>query len=528
MKFVDLAEKYNLNTAGDIIAVKKNNIITSLDEPADDEDEFEFIDTSSLEGIRIYKNTLKFVLVKAVSDLFPGTRLKIHYSVNNGSFCELAGRNVGKEEVNRIRKRMKYIINRRLLIEKNVYETWHAAKILEHINRTDLLEVLSANDSGRIMLYSLEGVFDYFHGLLAPDTGYVDLFELRHFHNGFLMFYPTRFNPGALPKWKTQKKLARAFEEIRRWGDAIGVDNISDLNALAQNGGMNDIIRVSEALHEKKIGYIADEIKRKGKNFVFISGPSSSGKTTFAKRLEVHLKAVGLKAHLISLDDYYKGGNIPLDILGKKDYESPGAFDIVKFNEDLHSLQFIGRAEIPVYDFATESRKRHRRLDMDLNGVVIVEGIHGNNPAFSTGVDRQRIHKLYISALTSVSIDDHNRLSTTDARLFRRLVRDYKYRGASAERTLGMWEDVRKGEDLHIFPFQEEADEIFNSTLIYEHSVLKKYAEPILMEVGQGSEYYTLARRLLVILSYFKEADDAEIPGNSLLREFIGGSVFDY
>jgi len=528
MRFVEIADKYNHNTAGDIIAVIKDNQIVSLNSETGDTENFEFIDTSSLEGIRIYRNTLKFVLVKAVAGLFPGSRLKIHYSINKGSFCQIIGRSVGVEDVNKIRKRMKSLIKKRYPIEKHEFDIELAAKVLGHSNRYDLLDLLSGDDKSKVTLYSLEGVFDYFHGIMAPDTGYVDLFELRHFHDGFLLFYPTRFEPGKLPVWNGQDKLERAFEEVRLWGEAIGVDNINDLNQLTLNGEIGGIIRISEALQEKKIGYIADEIKEKHKNFVFISGPSSSGKTTFAKRLAIHLGAVGLKAHPISMDNYYRGSDVPRDIYGKKDYEIPESLDIEKFNEDMNSLQKNGFANIPDYDFATETRKRYRDLFIDNTGVVIVEGIHGINPTFSKGIDRERVHKLYISALTSINIDDHNRLSTTDARLFRRLVRDFKYRNSSAERTLGMWAGVRYGEDKYIFPYQEEADEIFNSTLIYEHGVLKKYAVPILSLVEKESVYYSEARRLLNILSYFTEVDDTEVPNTSILREFIGGSVLQY
>lgn len=528
MKLIDIAEKYNVNTAGDIIAAKKNNKIVSLMEEVTDSDSYEFIDTASLDGIRIYRRTLKCVLVKTIAGLFPNDRLKIHYSINKGSFCELIGRSIGREDVNKIRKRMRYLINKRLPIERHEFSIEHAAKILKHINRNDLLEILSNGEGDKVTLYSIEGTYDYFHGIMAPDTGYVDLFEVRPFHNGFLLFYPTRFDPGSLPERTTQEKLAEAFEEFRQWGDAIGVDSISDINAITQKGEIGNIIRIAEALQEKKIGYIADDIKAKKKSFVFIAGPSSSGKTTFAKRLAIHLQAVGLKAHPISLDDYYRGRDVPLNLFGKRDYESPDAFDIVKFNEDMKSLQEYGYAQIPEYDFETESRQGYRDLSIDEYGVVIVEGIHGINPEFSKSVDRFRVHKLYISALTSINIDDHNRLSTTDARLFRRLVRDFKYRGASAERTLSMWPDVRKGEDNYIFPYQEEADEIFNSTLIYEHGVLKKYAVPILMNIDTESKHFSEARRLLVILSYFTEVEDEEIPNTSLLREFIGGSVLEY
>lgn len=528
MKLIEAAKRYNSSTAGDIIAAKIDNQIVSLIEEIPDNSEYEFIDTASLEGIRIYRSTLKFVLVKAVADLFPANRLRIHYSVNKGGYCQLEGRNIGVEEVNKIRRRMKQIISKKLPIEKHEFEIQRARLVLENINRTDLLDVLAGAGKPNVILYSLEGVFDYFYGIMAPDTGYVDIFEIKHFYDGFLLFYPTRFHPGKIPEYSEQHKLTEAFEEFRLWGNAIGVDNIHDLNQLVEKGEMGDIIRISEALQEKKIGYIADRIRDDGKSFVFISGPSSSGKTTFAKRLAIHLRAVGLKAHPISLDDYYKGRDIPVDVMGKKDYESPEAFDIEKFKQDMVSLQNNGIAMIPDYNFAMESRKGYRELKIDDSGVIIVEGIHGINPAFTEGIFKRNAYKLYISALTSINIDDHNCLSTTDARLLRRLVRDFKYRGASAQRTLGMWPDVRKGEDKYIFPYQEEADEIFNSTLIYEHSILKNYAEPILNEVGQDSIYYSFARRLLTILSYFKGADDSEIPNTSMIREFIGGSVLKY
>lgn len=528
MKYIDLAEKFNKSTAGDIIGVKVENELRSLDETVKEGATYEFIDTSTLEGIRIYRDTLKFVLVKAVRDLFPEERLRIRYSVNKGAFCQIIGRTAGEDEIGRIKARMRYLVNGKFAIGKNEYDVEQAEKIVCRSGRKDLAAIFRMHPDRKVTLYSLGGVHDYFHGILAPHTGYVDIFDLKAIPNGFILLYPTRFNPGALPEWKEQKKLAGAFEEFRVWGEAIGVDTIGDLNEIVKKGELGEIIRISEALQEKKIGYIADEIKRDGKSFVFIAGPSSSGKTTFSKRLSIHLRAVGLKAHPISLDSYYKGSGIPVNINGDKDYEAPEALDIERFNSDMHSLQEQGFAQIPVYDFHTESRKGFRELVMEKEGVVIVEGIHGINPRFSVGVDRDKAHKLYISALTSVNLDDHNRLSTTDARLFRRIVRDFRYRGSSAERTLGMWNDVRRGEDRYIFPFQEEADEIFNSALIYEHNIIRKYAVPILEQVPEDSEFGYLAERLLGVLMFFVEADDSEIPNTSILREFIGGSVLDY
>ncbi len=528
MKYIDLAEKYNQNTAGDIIGVKVNNELKSLDEAFKEGEDFEFIDTTTLEGIRIYRDTLKFILVKAVRDLFPDSSLRIRYSVNKGAFCQIVGKNTDEDDINRIRDRMEYLVKGRYPIKKDEYDIEQAIKIVCNSGRDDLKSIFRMKPDENVILYSLGGVYDYFHGILAPDTGYADIFDLKNLPNGFLLLYPTRFNPGTLPEWKEQKKLAAAFEEFRLWGQVIGVDTIGDLNKIVQKGELGDIIRISEALQEKKIGYIADRIKKDGKSFIFIAGPSSSGKTTFSKRLSIHLRAVGLKAHPISLDSYYRGSGIPLNVNGDKDYEAPEALDMDRFNRDMHSLQEEGAADIPVYDFHTESRKSYRRMVMEEEGVVIVEGIHGINPRFSLGVDKRKAHKLYISALTSINMDDHNRLSTTDARLFRRIVRDFRYRGASAERTLGMWNDVRRGEDRYIFPFQEEADEIFNSALIYEHNILRKYAVPILEQVPEESEYSYLAKRLMDVLLFFVEAEDSEIPNTSILREFIGGSVLEY
>ncbi len=528
MRFIDVADKYNINTAGDIIAAKIDNVIVSLNDEIDENAKYEFIDTSSLDGIRIYRNTLKFVLFKAVDNLFPNVRLKIHYSINRGSFCELVDYKVSVEDINKIREQMNDIISKAIPIERHICTFEEVRRILGENNREELLDLIVKSNKDNIVLQSMNGLFDYFQGVLAPDTGYVDLFELKHFHDGFLLFYPTRFEPGKLPKWNVQEKLTAAFEEINQWGEAIGVDNINSINEIVKNNEIGEIIRVCEALQEKKIGYIADNIKEAGKNFVFIAGPSSSGKTTFSKRLSIHLRAVGLRAYSISLDDYYKGKDIPRDVCGNKDYETPRAFDVEKFNENMYSLQKDGFALIPKYDFATESRIGYKDFGIDDKSVVIVEGIHGMNPEFSQGVDREKLHKLYITALTSINIDDHNRLATTDARLFRRLVRDYKYRASSAIRTLGMWSYVRKGEDEYIFPYQEEADEIFNSSLIYEQGVLKKYAVPILEAVEKESAHYSQAIRLLEILSYFLDIEDIEIPNTSLIREFIGGSVLRY
>ena len=527
MNLIERAKKYEKTMAAKVVAAKVNNIIVDLNYTPKENDKVELIDISTIEGIRVYRNTLKYVLIKAVDDIFAEGRVKIKYSINKGGYCELINRKANIETLHKIKKRMKKIIKLKLPIEKHEYTKEIAKKILLQSKRENRTKMLDKINSDTVVLYSLNGVFDYFYGVLTPDTSYVDIFDLKLYEEGFILLFPSRFNPGELPTYRNQKSLAKVFKEYKEWGNILGVDNITDINNIVKTDGIKDLILISEGLQEKKIAYISDNIKRNKKKFVFIAGPSSSGKTTFAHRLLIQLKANGLNGNIISLDNYYKGkGKIPYDINGKLDYEAIEGLDLLLLYRNVKELSDSNHTDIPIYDFKSESVKGYRSIFTNDNSVTIFEGIHGLNPLIYEHMDEAFIHKIYISALTSINIDEHNRLPSTDTRLIRRIVRDFRYRNAAASRTLSMWESVRRGEDKSIFPFQDSCDDIFNSSLIYEHGVLKKYAVNILKKVSANEEQYSKAQRLIELLMAFEDIDNKSIVITSILREFIGESVF--
>ncbi|MBN2853286.1 MAG: nucleoside kinase [Clostridia bacterium] len=527
MDLKERANKYQGTMAAKVVAAKVNNLVVDLNYPVRDNDRIELIDISSIEGIRVYRNTLNYVLIKAVDELFDHVKIKINYSMNKGGYCQLEGIKIDKHVLKRIRGKMNEIIALKLPIEKNEFSKEEAKTILCRNHREDRVKMLEYIKGDTVTLYHLNGVYDYFYGVLAIDTSYVDIFDLKLYDEGFILLFPDRFNPGKLPEFKDQLSLSKVFKEYKEWGKILGVDNIVDINNIVSAGEIMQLILISEALQEKKIAYIADNIKTRHKKFVFIAGPSSSGKTTFANRLLIQLKANGLNGTIISLDNYYRGfGKIPYDINGELDYESILGLDLDLLRKNVLELMNTGKTEIPVYDFTEEKVIRFNPVDINEQSIIVFEGIHGLNPMIYENMDEHLIHKIYISALTSINIDDHNRFSSTDTRLIRRIVRDFNYRSASASRTLKMWPSVRRGEDKSIFPFQDGADDVFNSSLIYEHGVLKKYALKVLQNVDINDEYYSEAKRLAEILQYFEDIDDSKICISSILREFIGGTVF--
>lgn len=527
MDLKESAKKYQSTMAAKVVAAKVNNVIVDLNFPVKENDKVELIDISSIEGIRVYRNTLNYVLIKAVDELFNQVKIKINYSMNKGGYCQLEGMTVDESAIKEIKKRMKEIISQKLPIEKKEFSKKEAKDILCQGNREDRVKMLNYLQGDTVTLYHLNGVYDYFYGVLAVDTSYVDIFDLKIYDEGFILLFPDRFNPGKLPEFKDQLSLSKVFKEYKEWGKILGIDNINDINDAVRKDDITQLILISEALQEKKIAYIADNIKTESKKFIFIAGPSSSGKTTFANRLLIQLKANGLNGTIISLDNYYKGfGRIPYDINGELDYESIEGLDLDLLKENVLDLTKTGNAEIPVYDFTIEKVVAHQRVSINENSIIVFEGIHGLNPLIHHKLNEALIHKVYISALTSINIDDHNRFSSTDTRLIRRIVRDFNYRNASASRTLKMWSSVRRGEDRSIFPFQDDAHDVFNSSLIYEHGVLKKYAMEVLEKVDVEDEYFSEAQRLIELLQYFEEIDDSKICITSILREFIGGSVF--
>ncbi|MFO7636775.1 MAG: nucleoside kinase [Clostridia bacterium] len=509
-----------------VVAAKENGRYVPMESKQECVPGREYVDTGSLEGIRIYRDSLVFVLIKAVHDLYPGRKLKVHYSISKGSFCDFPGQQADRGEIEKIKERMQELIRQDIPIEKHVFPREKAIGILLENNKTETAEILEDLGGEQVELYTIGSLHGYFHSQLAPSTGYVGIFDIRLYAPGFILFYPTRFNPFQLPPFQEQKKLFQVFREFSEWGSILNSDDVASINRQVSTGTVKELILVNEALHEKKVAYIAERVKKTKKTFIMIAGPSSSGKTSFASRLRIQLKAGGIHSSIISLDDYYRDRNtIPEGPDGEQDLEALDALDVDLFNNNMQELLQNRQALVPAYDFLTQNRKKeYRSIRMEEGDVILIEGIHALNPRMVRSINPIHVYKIYISALTSINIDDHNRFSTTDSRLIRRITRDIRYRGASVEKTILMWPSVRRGEDLYIFPFQEHADIMFNSALIYEHGVLKKIIQPLLEEVPPESPAFTEARRLLEILSFFREMDDCCISGTSLLREFIGGS----
>jgi uridine kinase len=432
----------------------------------------------------------------------------------------------------RIKQRMQEIIADDLPFIRMEEETEEVIRKFEAQGLSDKINLLRHKGQNFSSYYKLDGHIGYFYGCMLPSTGYLKVFDLNKYYNGMLLQEPQKNNPSQVEALVTQNKLFEIFQEFSEWIKILEVPNISDLNNSCANGKSEVLIKVSEALHEKKIGQIADNIRLRNKEvkIILISGPSSSGKTTFAKRLAIHLIVNGMKPLNLSLDNYFVDRDkTPFDEFGNHDYEAVEALDTITFNHNLLQLLNGEKVELPRFSFETGTRFYNgETMQMMPENVLIIEGIHGLNPQLTSSIPAEAKFKIYVSALTSLNIDDHNRVSTTDNRLIRRIVRDYRYRKYSARETISRWQSVRQGEEKHIFPYQEEADTMFNSALLYELAVLKPFAEPILLEVQPNQPEYSEATRLLDFFSYFKPLKHTEIPPTSILREFLGGSSFSY
>lgn len=494
-----------------------------------------FIDITHFEGIRVYQRTLFFMLSKAVHDVYPGKTLRIKHSVSKGFYCEIDGvDSPSQEEIDVLKARMYELIEQDIPIVRSVVRTSEAEAIYTKMNYVDKLMLLHSRPRLYSTIYRLADVVGYFYGALAISTKYIHLFDLRKYFDGIYLALPKRSDPNVLESMVPQDKMFDIFKEYKEWVDIMGVSTLGSLNTHINNGKSSELIKIAEALHEKKLGSIADSILdaniSRGMRIVLISGPSSSGKTTFAKRLGIQLRILGLNPVLLSLDDYFvEREKTPLDINGDYDYESLYALDLQTFNDHLRQLMNGESVDVPRYDFITGLRFTHEQpLVLDERSILVVEGIHALNPELTAAIDDDLKYKVYISALTSVSMDDLSRIATTDNRLIRRIVRDYYTRGNSATDTLKRWGSVRRGEDKHIFPYQENADVMFNSSLFYEIPVLRRYVEPMLYEVPDTVPEFAEARRLLKFLDNFIPIVPDEIPPTSIIREFIGGSSFKY
>jgi uridine kinase len=514
-----------------IIAAKVDNDIRELGYKLDRDCRVSFIDLTNEDGMRIYRRSLYFILMKATYDLYPDRRVIISHAVSKGLFCEIKDdKDLEPAEVACIEARMHEIADLAIPFKKREISLKDAEDLFEATGRMDRYHAIEHRNKELVTIYNCDGLDDYFYGYMAPDTGYIKVFALKYHAGGLIIMFPDRTAPEVLPEYAEQEKLFNIYLEFKRWGRILEVENVGALNDLIKAGKSTELIRISEALHEKKLASIADMIANSEykKRIVLISGPSSSGKTTFAQRLSIQLRVNGLKPVTISLDDYFVNRDrTPRDESGEFDFEALEAIDIKLFNRHLKELILGREVELPLFNFTTGSREPvGRKLKINDDNILVIEGIHGLNEKLTSEIPKESKFKIYVSALTSMNIDDHNRIPTTDNRIIRRIVRDNQFRSHDAASTIKRWPSVRRGEEKNIFPFQESADVMFNSSLMVELSVLKTYAIPLLEAIDNHVPEYSEARRLLEFLSYFLPVDCKDVPSNSIMREFIGESCF--
>lgn len=494
----------------------------------------EFIDITHAAGIRMYTRSLFFLLQRAVREVMPSCRLRVSHSVSRGYYCVISGYEQPIEYplIFSILEKMREFIGRDLPFESKRMTTEEAIAIFEQQGDPEKVRLLQSRPKLYTTLYALDGVYDYYLEGLVPSTGYLERFDLVKYYQGMLLRVPQQKSPESLEELEIQDKMFEIFREYQDWVEVLGIKDAGTINLRVRKGEGGDLVKVSEALHEKKVAQIADTIHSRGDliRLILIAGPSSSGKTTFSKRLAVQLQVAGLRPHTLSLDNYFVNReNTPRDEKGDYDFESLDALDVAKFNDDLLALMAGERVELPKFSFERGERYFDGSfLQLEPNGILVVEGIHGLNPLLTDRIPRERKFKIYISALTSISLDGQSRIASSDNRLLRRMVRDQRYRSYGAIQTIRRWGSVRRGEDKNIFPYQEEADIMFNSALPYEFGVLKQFAEPILNEVPDSVPEYSEAVRLLRFLRVFSPIGQEEIPPTSILREFLGGSSFSY
>lgn len=527
---------FNLQMPYGPVSAKVNNKVESLDFRVYYNKDVEFLDITSASGMRTYVRSLCFVLVKAVEELYPEGSISLEHPVSKGYYCNLhLDRGIGLDDVMRIKQKMQEIIHADIPYLRMECHTEEVVRLFRQRGMLDKAKLLETSGQLYSYYYRLGDTVDYYYGSLVPSTGYLHLFDLVKYYDGLLLRIPSRNNPNKLEELVKQEKMLEVFQEYHRWNQILGISTVGDFNIACNSGHATDLINVSEALQEKKIAHIADEITHRNENgervkLVLISGPSSSGKTTFSKRLSIQLMTNGMRPYPISLDDYFVNReDTPLDENGKHDFESLYALDLPFFEKQLKALLAGEEVELPRFNFTTGKREmRGKKLRVDEHMILILEGIHALNPALTPNIPAANKYKIYVSALTTILLDNHNYIPTTDNRLLRRIIRDYKYRNYSAEETIARWPSVRAGEDKWIFPYQEYADAMFNSALLFELAVLKENVEPVLRKVPNSCPEYSEAHRLLRFLSYFTPVQDKELPPTSLLREFLGGSSFNY
>lgn len=529
---LDLARKIFKDDYKKYLGARINNQIYHLNRPVEEGMEILFLDNKNVDGYRIYTKTISAIFIMACEELFPETKVTIQHFLGPGLYAELEKNHaISFTKLEQIENKMWEIVKKDYKIERTEYKKDKAIELFLEHGYIDKVRLFNSLDKEEVSVYKINNHIDSFHGYLAPSTGYVNMFKLKYYYPGVIMLFPSKKNSYDLSNFKEQKKLAKIFKESNYWLDILDLAYIGSLNEKTNSGEIGEVIRISEALHEKKIGHIADMIcKDNDLNIILIAGPSSSGKTTFAQRLAVQLKVNGKRPIAISADDYFVNRDkTPLNEDGTPDFEALEAIDTEILNRDLINLLEGKEVELPKFNFITGVREGSGKIiKVDKDHPIIIEGIHGLNPKLTEDIPEKNKFKIYISALTQLNIDSHNRISTTDTRLIRRMVRDVNFRGNGPYRTFELWSGVRAGEEKNIFPYQEEADVMFDSALVYELAILKKYILPLLKEINNTSVYYSEAKKLIKFLDYFRDIDcEDDIPPNSILREFIGGASFN-
>jgi len=531
--YLKIAQDFKDRKKYDIVLVTVNGKLQELHKKLKEDCKIELITTEDDAGSRSYIRSVQQLMLKSIYDIVPKDQLEkvsVLFSLSKGYYCEIKGKiTVDLDFLCKVKKRMLELVQEDIPFKKRSINTDDAILLFKGYRMYDKERLFRYRRASKVNLYSMGGFQDYYYGYMVPSTGCLKYFDLFPYDEGFVLQMPTRKAPEQVPLFQPQRKLFYVLKESKEWGRRQGISTVGDLNEKISQGKLNDIILVQEALQEQKISEIAGMIRdRKASKFVMIAGPSSSGKTTFSHRLSIQLLAHGLNPHPISVDDYFIDRlQCPRDESGRYDFESLRAIDVEQFNIDMTSLLKGDEIELPVYNFKTGKREyRGNCLKLGKEDILVIEGIHGLNDALSYSLPKESKFKIYISALTQLNIDEHNRIPSTDGRLIRRMVRDNRTRDINAKKTLEMWDSVRKGEEENIFPYQEEADVMFNSALIYELAALKQFAEPVLFQIDRGDPCYAEAKRLLKFLDYFLGITTEEIPTNSILREFVGKGCF--
>lgn len=531
--FLEISKEYQSEYENDIILVFMNGRLRELFKTVKEDCTVEFVTTAEDAGLKTYKRGMILVMLRAIYRVLDRKRIdkvRVEHSIGSGVYCELDGEDKMSDTIlSEVKLEMERLIKEDLPFVKRSIDTSEAIQLFRKYRMFDKEKLFRFRRVSKANIYNLDGFEDYFYGYMPASTGMLKYFDLFSYHDGFILLLPNISKPRELPKFEPRENLFKTLQIASSWGRTLDIETVGALNEEITKGNMNEIILIQEALMEKRIAEIAEQIKDSGdKKFIMIAGPSSSGKTTFSHRLSIQLRTLGFKPHPIAVDDYFVNRvDTPKDEFGNYNFESLHAIDVEQFNKDMSDLLQGKTVELPTYNFKSGKREyKGNYKTLGAEDILVIEGIHGLNDALSYSLPKESKFKIYISALTQLNIDEHNRIPTTDGRLIRRMVRDARTRGTSAKETIAMWASVRRGEEENIFPYQENADCMFNSALIYELSALKQYAEPILFGIDTDCPEYVEAKRLLKFLDYFLGMSTEDIPKNSILREFVGGSCF--